>query len=133
MAIHSFCNNRYNNNTNNFVDLRFKTKKRKEKNIWNLLILLNNIYYIYICRTLFTQLTDRRPRGRSRTRWIDRVKEIIHNVDPSASIEDAVDREKWKIVCNCCLVWTSMVCSTNKWWWWYICYWLHIYILSSYT
>ena len=30
------------------------------------------------------------------------MKEIIHDVDPGASIEDAVDRERWKTVCNCC-------------------------------
>lgn len=46
-------------------------------------------------------VAGRRRRGRPRTRWLDRVLADISEVDPTYTIEDARDRDKWRaLVCQ---------------------------------
>lgn len=45
----------------------------------------------------------KRTRGRPRTRWQDRVKEILQQTDQSATSDDAYDRERWSEICSRCL------------------------------
>lgn len=51
-------------------------------------------------RAFNSQLIGRRPRGRPRTRWKDRVMRTLQQVEPTASLEDAMDRRKWLNICN---------------------------------
>lgn len=51
-------------------------------------------------RVLYSQPTGKRPRGRPRTRWKDRVLTILHQVEPTATEGEAGDRQRWATICN---------------------------------
>ncbi|KAL4083726.1 hypothetical protein QTP88_029042 [Uroleucon formosanum] len=47
-------------------------------------------------QVLVSKLYKTRPRGRPRQRWLDRVKKDLIQVDETARIEDADNRDRWK-------------------------------------
>lgn len=55
-------------------------------------------------RVLHSQPTGKRPRGRPRTRWKDRITTILKEVEPAAVEDDASDRMRWTAICNSSLL-----------------------------
>jgi hypothetical protein len=49
-------------------------------------------------KVLEGKINAKRPRGRPRQRWLDRVNEDLNKYTPGILIEDSVDRESWKKV-----------------------------------
>ena len=47
-------------------------------------------------QVLVSKINKTRPRGRPRQRWLDRVKKDLFQVDETARIEDADNRDRWK-------------------------------------
>jgi hypothetical protein len=47
-------------------------------------------------KVLEGKINGKRPRGRPRQRWIDRVNEDLNKYTQGILIEDSVDRESWK-------------------------------------
>jgi hypothetical protein len=49
-------------------------------------------------KALEKKTNGKRPRGRSRQRWIDRVNEDLNKCTRGLTIEDSDDRQSWKKV-----------------------------------
>ncbi|XP_016663902.1 putative nuclease HARBI1 [Acyrthosiphon pisum] len=49
-------------------------------------------------KALEGKINVKRPRGRPRQRWIDRVKEDINKCAQGLTLEDSIDRDSWKKV-----------------------------------
>ncbi|XP_050053485.1 uncharacterized protein LOC126549097 [Aphis gossypii] len=49
-------------------------------------------------KALEKKITGKRPRGRPRQRWIDRIKEDIDKCAQGLTLEDSVDRDSWRKV-----------------------------------
>jgi len=47
-------------------------------------------------QVVISKANKTRPRGRPRQRWIDRVKKDLMQVDETAIIEDADNRDRWR-------------------------------------
>ena len=54
-------------------------------------------------KVLTAQMDGKRPRGRPKTRWMDRVQDALFEVAPDAELSDAEDREKWSSICASCM------------------------------
>lgn len=50
-----------------------------------------------IKNVLIRNLTKTLPRGRPRQRWLDRVKKDTLNTDNSKRLDEAMDRNEWKL------------------------------------
>jgi hypothetical protein len=49
-------------------------------------------------KVLEGKINGKRPRGRPRQRWIDRVNEDINKCAQGLTLEDSIDRDRWKKV-----------------------------------
>jgi hypothetical protein len=47
-------------------------------------------------KVITTTMQKKRPLGRSRTRWKDAVEKDVQLVDVNASVELALNRERWR-------------------------------------
>lgn len=50
------------------------------------------------------RLNGKRPRGRPRQRWVDRIKMDLTEISEGTRIEDSEDREKWRGVVQTAMV-----------------------------
>ncbi|KAL4112400.1 hypothetical protein QTP88_016199 [Uroleucon formosanum] len=55
-----------------------------------------------IWNVLIRNPTKKRPRGRPRQRWLDRVKKDISDTDETKRLEDAMDRNIWRSLVEVC-------------------------------
>lgn len=55
-----------------------------------------HVYGGTLRNVLINKLTGKRPRGKPRQWWRDRVNEDIRMVDGTAKLEIAIDRNKWR-------------------------------------
>jgi len=51
-----------------------------------------------------SKITGKRPRGRPRQRWYDRVEKYLKKINPLLDMGVASDREKWKGILEAAMV-----------------------------
>ncbi|KAF4113198.1 hypothetical protein G5714_005743 [Onychostoma macrolepis] len=62
-------------------------------------------------RALHLSPDGRCPRGRPKKRWMDRIKQDMKHIN--AAHEDALDRKKWRPMCQTVDQWTLHQCGIN--------------------